>query len=134
MQAGFHAEAPMRLESVIQKSDDFYTYEINKTIRFQHTIEQIVNDIQKNIATGIIAAKFHNTIIESGIEVIQKIRKETKINKVVLSGGSFQNRYLLENFEEKLTEIKFNVFSPFKIPANDGGIALGQMIIGKNKS
>ena len=51
-------------------------------------------------------------------------------NKVVLSGGTFQNKYLPSQLENKLSDNGFEVFTSSKIPSNDGGIALGQLIIG----
>lgn len=132
--AGFHAEAPMRLESAIQKCDEKYDFEFyDCSINFLPAAEQIVNDLIKKVPSGIISAKFHNTIVDVCVITAQKIRKDTKINKIVLSGGSFQNRYLLEKTEEKLLINKFDVFSPRKIPCNDAGIALGQLVSARKK-
>jgi hydrogenase maturation protein HypF len=59
--------------------------------------------------------------------------QQNGIKKVALSGGSFQNRYLLSGLENKLTENGFEVYSQQQIPANDGGLALGQLIIASEK-
>jgi len=50
-------------------------------------------------------------------------------NKVVLSGGVFQNRFLIENAERLLKENNFEVYTHSKVPSNDGGVALGQLAI-----
>jgi hydrogenase maturation protein HypF len=76
-----------------------------------------------------ISSKFHNTIIEVILAVADKIRTETGLNKVVLSGGSFQNAILLEKSEYLLTKKGFEIFSHSLVPSNDGGIALGQLAI-----
>ena len=129
----FDAEAPMRLESIIDKSvTESYPYQVlDKTIKFDCTLEAIISDIDK-IPVTIISAKFHNTIINSIIDLSEMIRKETGINKVVLSGGVFQNGYLLGKSMEQLKSNKFNVYTNEQVPANDGGIAIGQLIVASN--
>ena len=72
---------------------------------------------------------FHNTIISVIFETVKQIAIEYPIRKVVLSGGVFQNKYLLEYTENLLRENNFIVYSHKTIPTNDGGIALGQMAI-----
>ena len=52
---------------------------------------------------------------------------------MVLNGGSFQNRILLKGLWKKLEKAGFEVFLPQKVPLNDGGIALGQIVIGREK-
>ncbi|MCK4638942.1 MAG: hypothetical protein KAT33_05940, partial [Bacteroidales bacterium] len=126
----FHAEAPMRLESVLDDNcNEYYDFEIRQTIKFDKTIKGIVEDIRSGISVPVISAKFHNTIINIIFAVVSDIRKNHNINKVVLSGGSFQNRYILEKVENLLNDNGFNVFSHKSIPTNDGGIALGQLAI-----
>ena len=128
--SNFHAEAPMRLENVIsEQTDSKYDIEINNTISFNKTIKAIVKDINIGVSNSIISVKFHNTIIHCINEIAIKIRNNKKINKVVLSGGSFQNAYILEKTEQLLEQNGFNVYSHNKVPTNDAGIALGQLII-----
>jgi hydrogenase maturation protein HypF len=59
----------------------------------------------------------------------EKIREETKIDQVVLSGGVFQNKYLLSRSVSKLEKSGFRVFFNHQVPLHDGGIALGQLLI-----
>lgn len=63
------------------------------------------------------------------VDLAKRMRKESGINKVVLSGGTFQNRYLLENSIQLLENLGFEVFSHRQVPSNDGGIALGQLAV-----
>ncbi len=129
--AGYHAEAPMRLESIIdENTDDFYEFEINETVSFKKTFEGIINDLKNGIKKPVISAKFHNTVIQVVLQMSEIMHQKTGINKVVLSGGTFQNKYLLTKIENLLQKNNFRVYSHEKIPANDGGIALGQLIIG----
>jgi len=131
----FHAEAPMRLEAVMDKKNKkVYPFGISKTISFEETIEQIVKDIRQHVPISEISTKFHNTIISVIITVIKEIRNNNNLNKVVLSGGTFQNKYLLEHIESLLLKNDFEVFSHSKIPTNDGGIALGQLVIAAKAS
>jgi len=130
----FHAEAPMRLESLT--IDSIYErYEIShqEIISFKEMFQQILEDIHQKKPAEIISTKFHNTIIYTIFKVALQIRRETGLNKIVLSGGTFQNKYIMERIEPLLIKNKFKVFSQSRIPCNDGGIALGQLIIAANK-
>jgi hydrogenase maturation protein HypF len=127
---GFEAEAPMRLESLIdEKILDLYSYKITDTICFDQTIKNIVDDVSNNIALHVISAKFHNTVIDVVNEFACRARKKYGINKVVLSGGVFQNRYLLAKSEVLLKQNNFDVYTHSKVPSNDGGLSLGQLAI-----
>ncbi|HBG70990.1 MAG: carbamoyltransferase HypF [Bacteroidetes bacterium GWF2_43_63] len=126
----FHAEAPMRLESVIDKSvEAFYPFDIKNEISFEPTFRAILHDMEKEVSVSVISAKFHNMLIAAVIEMAIRMKKECGSNKVVLSGGTFQNKYLLGNLERKLASKGFDVISHHRIPTNDGGIALGQLVI-----
>jgi hydrogenase maturation protein HypF len=126
----FHAEAPMRLESIINSEiKEAYLYDADEVISFKKTFAAIINDLKNNISISDISAKFHNTIINVVVEVSMKIREKHHLNKVVLSGGTFQNKYLTENIETELSQKGFQVYSHSKVPTNDAGIALGQLMI-----
>ncbi len=128
--AHYEAEGPMRMESIIdQHCKDKYHFTIESTISFKQLFNELIDDINNNISKEIISAKFHNTIISVIQETILKIRDEYSIDKVVLSGGVFQNKYLLENTEKQLSANGLIVFSHQDIPSNDGGVSLGQLAI-----
>ena len=129
----FESEAPMRLESAINSNTElYYTFTIGKTVVFSNTLSSILDDLKIH-DISFISAKFHNTIAHVILEVCEKIRNEYFLNKVVLSGGVFQNKYLLEKSSNLLVSNKFEVFTNHLVPANDGGISLGQLIIAANK-
>ncbi len=129
--AGYHAEAPMRLESIAAENiTESYYFEIKNVISFRKTFEGIINDLKSRMPVSLISAKFHNTLTEVILQTALIIKQKTGIEKVVLSGGTFQNKYLLEKSENLLRKHNFKVFSHEKIPSNDGGIALGQLVIG----
>jgi hydrogenase maturation protein HypF len=127
--ATFSSEAPMRLEAVIDSDTyDSYPFTIDKTIIFSDTLKAILKDIPHKNA-GVISAKFHNTIAKVILEVSRKIRNETSLSRVILSGGVFQNKYLTEKSADLLRRNRFKVFTNHLVPVNDGGISLGQLII-----
>jgi hydrogenase maturation protein HypF len=127
----FQAEAPMRLESVLDEAESgFYEFEIrNESISFQSLIKQIVADYEQGISISVISGKFHNTIIEIVEYICLMISAKYAINKVVLSGGTFMNSYLVEKIEKRLNSKGLEVYAPSGIPVNDQGIALGQLAI-----
>ena len=133
--ARHHAEAPMLMEAKINTGiKEKYELEASHPVRLKPLIDQILEDIKQEKDESIIITKFHNTIIYLNFVVANKIRKETGINDVAMSGGVFQNRYILEKSIELLEEKQFRVFSNEKVPANDAGISLGQMAIAANKT
>lgn len=129
----FHAEAPMKLESAVRMDTGFYDIALSDGISFLPAIQQICKELSHGVNPGIIAARFHNTVAEVSFQEVKKISRETGINKIVLSGGTFQNKYLFESLETKLRKNNFVVFSHEKIPCNDGGLALGQLFIAAGK-
>ena len=92
-------------------------------------IREIVADLTEKRETGIIAAQFHSTVAAAVAEMSDRIRQEENINRVVLSGGVFQNALLLSQVVDALNALGFNVFYHTRVPPNDGGIALGQAAI-----
>jgi len=130
----FHAEAPMKLESAIWSDiQDYYDVNISDGISFLPAIRQICADLSHGVSTGIISARFHNTVVEATFQEVKKISRETGINKIVLSGGTFQNKYLFESLETRLRKNNFVTFSHEKIPCNDGGLSLGQLVVAAAK-
>jgi hydrogenase maturation protein HypF len=132
--ASFPAEGPMRLESRVQQNcTGSYAFTINQTIRFDETIRGIVDDLNQGVDNSTIATKFHNTIISVIFESANAIRRKEGINKVVLSGGVFQNKYLLEGTTNLLRKNNFEVYTHASVPTNDGGIALGQLAVASKR-
>jgi hydrogenase maturation protein HypF len=130
----FHAEAPMRLESAVDcETDEYYDFSMDGSLRFNAAIRQICDDVASGVTTGIIAARFHNTIAEASAQAAKLISGATGITTVVLSGGTFQNKYLTETLEKKLLKNNLAVYMHSKVPCNDGGIALGQLVIAASK-
>ncbi|MBU0764659.1 MAG: carbamoyltransferase HypF [Bacteroidetes bacterium] len=133
-QATFHAEGPIRLESVIAGNcDDLYSYDMDNVISFDKTIKEIADDLLNGTDVRTISARFHNTIVRIIFEQVCLIAGSQGINKVVLSGGTFQNRYIVESVLYLLERKGLKAFINEKVPANDGGLALGQLAVAAAK-
>ena len=87
-------------------------------------IQAILSDVNRGVSVGEISAKFHNTLVESIIAVARHAGED----RVVLSGGCFQNRYLTERAVQRLRAEGFLPYWHQRVPPNDGGVALGQVI------
>jgi hydrogenase maturation protein HypF len=96
-------------------------------------LEAVLNDLRAGITVPVIAARFHNTIADLMQRVCLQIRSESDINEVALSGGVWQNMILLEKTVNKLHGDGFTVYLHYQVPANDGGISLGQAVIALHK-
>lgn len=133
--ASYHAEAPMRLESVATSitSLAYPCFAEGGIISFKPTFREIIDDLLMNTEVSRIASKFHNTIINMLLAAVFKISNEFGLKKVVLSGGTFQNKILLSRVEDMLHTAGFEVFSHEVVPSNDGGIALGQIAIASKR-
>jgi hydrogenase maturation protein HypF len=92
-------------------------------------IHQILAELEANIPPSRIAVRFHSTLVAIISEVCRRMRAELQLNRVCLSGGCFQNALLLQGCIESLRSEGFEVFSHRDVPANDGGISLGQAAI-----
>jgi hydrogenase maturation protein HypF len=128
-QPGFHAEAPMRLENIAHKYESgYYPMEIRDDFISTDTlIENVVKDVENGISPDMISAKFHNSIVRVSFNLAKKIRSQTGINHIALSGGVFQNDYLLGKLEEMLGSNGFKILRHRQLPYNDGNIAVGQI-------
>jgi hydrogenase maturation protein HypF len=80
------------------------------------------------LPAGLLAARFHATLIEALLESVRRAARRTGLRTVALSGGALQNRILATHLETRLAAEGFEVLSQTAVPANDGGIALGQAL------
>ena len=130
----FHAEAPMRLENIIRPATrDIYPYGRGREISMAPAFEAMVEEVRAGEDVGLISTKFHNTVGDIIGKTVRHISLESGIRTVVLSGGTFQNRYLSSLVEEAFARESYRVLIPRQMPPNDGGIALGQLVIAAKK-
>lgn len=92
-------------------------------------IRHMVADLRVGTTTPVIAARFHNGMARMVAEVCGAIRDDCRVNEVALSGGVWQNISLLSRAVELLQVQGFSVYLHSQVPANDGGLALGQAAV-----
>ena len=128
----FEGEAAMALEALAQEGvEDAYVVELVSqngytVVDFGPAILALISDIDRSVLPGVMAARFHNTVEGAIRTVVLGLRDRYGISDVALSGGSFQNLYLLNRTTKRLAEEGMRVFINEKVPCNDGGISLGQ--------
>ncbi len=130
-QMRFEGQAAMELEFALEGVNTEETYSLSLVTRhpplvldWSPMIEAILLEVKDGVAIGEISAKFHNTLVEA----IVAVAKHCGQNRIVLSGGCFQNRYLTERAVWRLQAEGFRPYWHQRVPPNDGGIALGQVI------
>jgi hydrogenase maturation protein HypF len=134
-QVTFEGQAAIELEAIAAEGlSDSYPFAIDAdggadTLDFRPAIERIVAEVRTGTPAPAIAARFHNAVAEAIVEVCRRLRAAEKLNRVCLSGGTFQNMKLLARTLTGLRRLGFEVFIHAQVPPNDGGIALGQALI-----
>jgi hydrogenase maturation protein HypF len=132
----FEAQAAIELEMAARDSGSEGAYPFD--LRLEGTawligtkplFEWLLQDIRKQASVADMSRRFHNGLALVFVEVAEKIRERTSLNRVCLSGGCFQNVLLLETMIAELRETRFEVFFHTEVPAGDGGISLGQAVI-----
>jgi len=132
----FEAQLPMALEAIAARDiTDGYDMKVASgadetlLLDFRTMIGQIIEDTRKRRQPGVISAKFHNGLATGLLSLAVKARNKYKLQTVALSGGVFCNRYLTNRLIGLLKKEGFCVLLNRVVPANDGGIALGQAAI-----
>jgi hydrogenase maturation protein HypF len=93
-------------------------------------VDELLRDVSRDVEAGTIAARVHAACVEAMVAVARRVGVET----VALSGGCFQNRILVEGATRRLREEGFRVLLNRHVPPNDGGIALGQVLVAAARS
>ncbi|MGA3145336.1 MAG: carbamoyltransferase HypF [Verrucomicrobiota bacterium] len=130
-QIRFEGQAAMELEFALDgiETEDHYNLSLvtrhpSHELDWSPMVEAILADVKKGVSVGTISARFHNALAEG----IVAVAKRAGQNRVVLSGGCFQNRYLTERAVRRLSAEGFRPYWHQRVPPNDGGIALGQVV------
>lgn len=126
----FEGEAASLLEKEICGSvSGYYSYAINdEEIDVLEMIREIAADFKNSIEKSIISAKFHNTVGEIIFDVSNKISDFSGADKVVVSGGCFQNKYLTDYITKKFSDSKLKLFTHHKYLPTDISLSVGQAI------
>jgi hydrogenase maturation protein HypF len=130
----FEAQAAIALEFIADgRLGEPYGYEVKEEegmliIDPRRVIEGVVRDCKRGKSAREVSRRFHASVVEFAVEISGILREAEKIERVVLSGGVFQNALLLRELSRRLRESGFDVYTHSKIPTNDGGISLGQVM------
>jgi hydrogenase maturation protein HypF len=137
-EATHEAQAAIALEDAALKSNvtgPTYPFElVDGQIKLAELFAQLIADRQNGVPVPDIARRFHLTVAEMAVAAAKAVRTQTKaaakrVNQVALSGGVWQNRLLLEITVPLLEQAGFEVLLHHTVPANDGGLAYGQVVV-----
>ncbi len=126
---GQAAMAVQNLAETVPEERGEYPIEPGPVIRWGGLWTGILSDLGSGLAHPRIAARAHNTIVSAICDNLHSLCETHGERPVVLSGGVFQNRILMERTTERLTASGCQVLAPKALPANDGGLSLGQATI-----
>jgi hydrogenase maturation protein HypF len=94
-------------------------------------LNSALEDLRSNVPASEMAAAFHHAVADLILNCALQARDRTEANIVGLSGGVFQNTTLLKSAADLLSRNKFKILTHRKIPPNDGGLALGQVVVAR---
>jgi len=138
-QINYEAQAAIEMEALVDRDErgsyKFGFHPAQHSDQMPYLIDiapvllDILNDLDIQSSITRISARFHNSVVDLVQQVVLTMRSIYNTDQVVLSGGVWQNMVLLRKTVEILVQEGFNVFIHRQVPANDGGIALGQAVI-----
>jgi hydrogenase maturation protein HypF len=132
LESTYEGEAAVALESALsdERVGGHYDYSVSgvspRVIGISGIIRGALEDVINDVSGDMISLRFHNTMIKIIIDMARLIRDESGLDRVALSGGCFQNAYLLEGVTGGLEAQGFGVFINEALPCNDGCVSLGQ--------
>lgn len=96
-------------------------------------VRSVVRDVRGGVPTEMVSDRFHAAVVRLVVDLAQRSRSEHGVETVALGGGVFQNTRLLSGCLRGLAEQGFVTLHPQQLPPNDGGIALGQILVGASR-
>jgi hydrogenase maturation protein HypF len=129
----YEGQAAIEFEMIADEHEGTYPVEIRETdnthlVLLEPVVRAVVADLSRKVSGSIISAKFHNAVADMILQACKRARSQSGLERVVLSGGVFQNLRLLAGTVDRLESNNFKVYTHHRVPTNDGGIALGQAI------
>jgi len=131
----YEGQAAMWLESVISSAPEKgYTCAVSESDNTLHLnptglFQQLLHDINAGVTPAVISHRAHEGLAQAWSTMATHAAESMSCTTIALSGGCFQNKFLSERISELLTQRGLTVFTHRAVPANDGGIALGQIAI-----
>ena len=139
-QVNYEAQAAIELEMAMDSGADESGYvleiaEENGQLIFstRRLFVELLTDLERSTPVGIISARFHLGLVEALAKAAEILRRRTGLERVCLSGGSFNNRFLLEHLQAHLRGAGLQVFTQAEVPAGDGGLSLGQALVAAHR-
>jgi hydrogenase maturation protein HypF len=136
-ETSYEGQAAIELEAAATDAKGAYSFGIESGEPFQidlrPAIAAIVHETLGGIPAGDISARFHRTVSDAIVAGCERIRAASGLQRVCLSGGTFQNLRLLRHAVTGLRTRGFEVLVHRRVPANDGGLALGQAVIAAHR-
>ncbi len=139
-QATYEAQAAIELEMAIDPHGDEIAYPFAVIpegaawiIETRPLLDSIVADLRNGAPRGTVSRRFHNGLADIFARVAGLIRERSGLDRACLSGGTFQNMYLLSGLHARLERAGFQVFTHSEVPAGDGGLSLGQALVAAHR-
>ena len=135
--ASYEGQAAIELEMAVSSTEtEAYRFDLIQGDEIvmdpAPVLRAVVSDFRQNIPPGTISGRFHAAVANCIAEICSLIKPEAGTDTVAMTGGVFQNVRLLELAKRKLNERGFKVITHHLVPPNDGGLSLGQAVIGLN--
>lgn len=132
--AGYEGQGAVLLEAAALAGEGgAYPYELCGgevlTLDWRPTVRALTSELDGGVEVPVIAARFMNTLIRAAAEQLARLAAETGLGRVALSGGVFQNMYIMDRLPERLRAQGLEVYTHSRVSANDEGISLGQLMI-----
>ncbi len=140
----YEGEAAVALSDLLEPADGtgLLNFELPERYRFRvggaeptvidpaPCLASLLADVEADESRRRVSLVFHRAVVEAVTEALLTARRRTGLARVVLSGGTFQNPFLVQALGERLTPLGFEVLVHRQVPPNDGGLALGQAVAG----
>jgi hydrogenase maturation protein HypF len=130
-QVNYEGQAAFELEAAADRSERAaYPVPLDGgCLDARETIRAVLGDLRRDVPVEVISARFHNGLARNTATACAEVAGRNQTETVVLSGGVFQNRLLLERTATQLSDAGLRVLVPERLPPNDGGISFGQAAV-----
>jgi hydrogenase maturation protein HypF len=127
----FEGQAALLLEGLTDPSESFAPFAVTLLAHqnvwlwdWRPMLREILAAIGDRLPASTISTRFHQSLVAAAESLLEK----TGLQQLIVSGGVFQNRFLLETFKKRATQRGYQVWHSRRVPPNDAGLSLGQMI------
>ncbi len=138
----YEAQAAIELEACIPPAADedvAYPFDLRENgvgwiVDPAPMLKALLDDLREGVPAGILSRRFHLGLVAALAATAERVRQQSGLGRICLSGGSFQNVFLLENLTRRLTAAGFQVFTHAEVPSGDGGLSLGQALVAAHRA